>query len=797
MVDTAMQGYNVTLFTYGQTGSGKTYTIQGLPGAGVRAGQDYDIERHKGLTPRIAEYLIENVTNLVDEDSTANTSVDMAFLEIYNEQVRDLLVPKIGGKANNLEVREDAKHKPYVEGLIWKKCITADQIIKHLLIGNERREVASTKMNEVSSRSHSIVMLRIKVAYDPPSASKPDTEALLYIVDLAGSERQDKTGAEGETLQEAKNINKSLLMLGRAIHAFGEKGASAHVPLRDSKLTRLLKESFGGNSKTWMIATCSASPFNMVETKGTLDYAANAKNITNSAEQNRMARQLELADQRLLNKNLEKKIAELTDQLEDLKKNAEERAKEMAKEANALLAEEMEDLRTANAELEKKLSEKESVEVDLRATIAKGLSSEIADQLRIELDAEKAKVAKLMKELETQNVLTGAGTGPQPQMGKAKASSSHLRTPSPEGMGGKKQSAIQDMVDDKSLSAEERLRRLDWRNKIESSGSFVRKKSFNQLWETATGKSASRAWIGTGNEGGGPGKKVGVDAGSTIEELKLAKKRAIANEDFAEAQRLNEEIKAQQSTPKVSINDLMAARACAIAQEDFAEAQKIQAQINTLKQQHKGEAIGSAMATPRADVFSSNIGSVPSSGRPSDEPLTQGGSGSMFVGRASISLKFLVSGNSPSKYHTLPLECDAAIQIDPMCPPQLIVHIYNYEAKKGQPKPDDGRMDFVVDVIQAKGIPKQFSASVHCKYIFKWGEKEFYKSPEVKGSTDPMFNYKKRYAFPQLTDQLYGWFKSEDVLTFQVIGVGSGRHSDPSSSLSADPRDFPAGRAGR
>ena len=461
MVDTAMQGYNVTLFTYGQTGSGKTYTIQGLPGAGVRQGQDYDIEKHKGLTPRVAEYLIENVTNLVDEDSTANTSVDMAYLEIYNEQIRDLLVPKIGGKANNLEVREDAKHKPFVEGLSWKKCITCDQIIKHLLIGNERRETAATKMNEVSSRSHSIVMLRIKVTYDPPSASKPDTEALLYIVDLAGSERQDKTGAEGETLIEAKNINKSLLMLGRAIHAFGEKGASAHVPLRDSKLTRLLKESFGGNSKTWMIATCSASPYNMVETKSTLDYAANAKNITNSAEQNRMARQLELGEQRQMNKELERTIAKLTDQLAEANDKAQERAKELAKEANVLLAEELEDLRTANAELEAKLSEKEQVEVDLRATIAAGLTSEVADQLRIELDAEKAKVARLMKELETQNVLTGAsGAGAPPPMGKAKTSSSHLRTPSPEGMGGKKQSAIQDMVDDKSLSAEERLRRM-------------------------------------------------------------------------------------------------------------------------------------------------------------------------------------------------------------------------------------------------------------------------------------------------------------------------------------------------
>eukprot|EP01060_Flectonema_neradi_P012753 TRINITY_DN1951_c0_g1_i2.p1 TRINITY_DN1951_c0_g1~~TRINITY_DN1951_c0_g1_i2.p1 ORF type:complete len:180 (+),score=27.63 TRINITY_DN1951_c0_g1_i2:60-599(+) len=115
--------------------------------------------------------------------------------------------------------------------------------------------------------------------------------------------------------------------------------------------------------------------------------------------------------------------------------------------------------------------------------------------------------------------------------------------------------------------------------------------------------------------------------------------------------------------------------------------------------------------------------------------LTQGGNKSMFVGSASISLEFLLSEKG-SKYLTLPLEFDAAIQIDPMCPPQLIVRIYNYSSRKGQPKPDDGRMDFVINVIQAKGIPKRFSESVHCKYIFKWGG-NLYKLPDLKGSTGP------------------------------------------------------------
>ncbi|KAJ9466428.1 Kinesin heavy chain [Diplonema papillatum] len=801
MVESALEGYNVTLFTYGQTGSGKTYTIQGLPGAGVRVGQDYDIEQHKGLTPRIAEYLFERVADMVDDEPALSCVIEMSYLEIYNESVRDLLVAK--KDQTGLEVREDSKGKPYVEGLQWRKCLSTEKIMEHLLLGNTRRQVAATKMNEVSSRSHSIVMLRTKMTFDPPNPLKPDTEALLYIVDLAGSERIDKTGAEGDTLSEAKNINKSLLMLGRAIHAFGDKGPKAHVPLRDSKLTRLLKESFGGNSKTWMIATCSSSPYNMVETKSTLDYAANAKLVTNAAQQNKMARQLELAEQRDHNKKLEKEIADLKDKLANYEANRQEEAQKLAvqmnKGASTGMVAELEALKRENKKLQDDLNAAAETEGELRRTIAKGVKSDIADQLRKELDAVKAENSKLKRELEeTSNMENRMGRGRDTAK---KSAGSHLRTGSPtQGMGGKRpsmQKQMQDLLDDPNMSYEERVKRMENRALVESAGSFVRKKSFNQLYQQSTGYAPRGSWGGQR-----PHTYASIQNGSSLQELQRAKDRAIANEDFTEAQRLTEEIKCMQAQPSVGMNDLMAARARAIATDDFVEAQKIQAQINVLKARQAGV---SGAQTPRdAQMMNFNAGGGAAVARPLGEDV-QGGNRAMFVGRASISLRFLVQGTTPSKYHTLPLECSSNITLDNACPPQLLVNIYKLDNKKGQP--DDGRMDFVVHVIQAKGIPKPYSQSVHCKYVFKWGEKEYYKSDEVKMSTEPQFDYKKRYAFPKITDQLYGWFTSENVMTFEVIGLGAAggaKHADPVISVTnatakSDPRDAagPAGSARR
>ena len=442
MVDTALDGYNTTLFTYGQTGSGKTYTIQGLPGAGVRKDQAYDIDKHKGLTPRISEYLYERMTELVEEDSTINTSIEMGYLEIYNEQVRDLLMP--GSK--ELQVREDINHKPYVEGLTFKKCISSEQVMKNLLVGNTRRQVAATKMNEVSSRSHSVVMIKIGVQHDPPNIKKPDTQSLLYIVDLAGSERQGKTGAEGDTLKEAKNINKSLLMLGRAIHAFGEKGASAHVPLRDSKLTRLLKESFGGNSRTWMIATISASPYNIVESKSTLDYAANAKLVVNRAEQNRQEKKLEAHEQKERIKALEKEIATLRGEKEE---EVVRRAREMAKSENAALVAELEELKKENEELMKQIAEYEETQKELRETIAKGVKSDHAEKMRKELDEARAEIAALKKELES---------GGSPKVSPSKGPRFLGDTKNSKGNSSSR--AMKDLLDDPSASPDERLKSM-------------------------------------------------------------------------------------------------------------------------------------------------------------------------------------------------------------------------------------------------------------------------------------------------------------------------------------------------
>eukprot|EP01063_Lacrimia_lanifica_P032888 TRINITY_DN5710_c0_g1_i1.p1 TRINITY_DN5710_c0_g1~~TRINITY_DN5710_c0_g1_i1.p1 ORF type:complete len:884 (+),score=396.15 TRINITY_DN5710_c0_g1_i1:78-2729(+) len=742
MVDTLLDGFNVTLFTYGQTGSGKTYTIQGLPGAGVRKDQDYDIEKHKGLTPRVAEYLYQKMADIVEQDSSATTSLEMGYIEIYNECVRDLAVPK----SPDLQVREDTDRKPFVEGLKWNRCVTPEQVMKHLLAGNTRRQVAATKMNEVSSRSHSIVMLKVKIKYDPPSADKPDTEALLYIVDLAGSERQDKTGAEGDTLTEAKNINKSLLMLGRAIHAFGEKGAAAHVPLRDSKLTRLLKESFGGNSKTWMIATCSASPYNMVETKSTLEYAQNAKLITNEAQQNRLARQLELSEQRSLNQKLENTIAQLKDDIEAVQAGAEEKARKMADDIargqNEGVMFEMEELRKDLARKQKDLNESRDTEAELRTTIAKKVSSDVADQLRKELDEALAEIERLKKQLEQERQERKAAGATAAAGGGAAAA---------KGGDG-------EIADDPSLPAEERIRRMEARHLLQSAANFTRgkEKTFGDVYKGATGENAKTAY--SNRERG----RISIQNGHSVEDLTEAKRKAVAADDFAEAQRLSEEIQAvAQANSGESVDALQQKKKDAIQAENFPEAQKLQAQINVLKARQ------ASMAKMKREMGSDYALPTPRPGL--DGAVMQ--ATKMFVGTAGCSLQFIIDKDSKdaSRYFTMPLKVPQGVEIDEGSPPQLTVNIYKMERKADQP--DDGRVDFVINVVSASGIPKEFSKSVHCKYVFKWDVSNVYKSSERLDTPDPEFNYKKRYAFPKLTDQLENWFKMDEVVTFEVIGV--------------------------
>ena len=196
-------------------------------------------------------------------------TVKVSMIEIYNEKIRDLLDPK----KNNLRIHENKEQGIYVKDMTESYVGGEDEVFSLLKIGNENRSIGSTDMNKQSSRSHSVFILQIEQKNTVDFSSKTGK---IYLVDLAGSERIAKTGAQGQTLDEAKNINKSLTCLGQVINALTD-GKSTHIPYRDSKLTRILQESLGGNSRTSLIVTCSPSAFNEHETVSTLRFGQRAK----------------------------------------------------------------------------------------------------------------------------------------------------------------------------------------------------------------------------------------------------------------------------------------------------------------------------------------------------------------------------------------------------------------------------------------------------------------------------------------------------------------------------------------
>ncbi|KAG9232820.1 kinesin motor domain-containing protein [Amylocarpus encephaloides] len=289
LLDNAFQGYNNCIFAYGQTGSGKSYSMMGYgPEAGV--------------IPKICQDMFERIGSL-QEDKNLRCTVEVSYLEIYNERVRDLLNPSTKG---NLKVREHPSTGPYVEDLA-KLVVSSFNEIEHLMDeGNKARTVAATNMNETSSRSHAVFTLTLtQKKHDVETNMAMEKVAKISLVDLAGSERANSTGATGARLKEGAEINRSLSTLGRVIAALADlsegkkkKGKAANqVPYRDSVLTWLLKDSLGGNSMTAMIAAISPADINFDETLSTLRYADSAKRIKNHAVVNedanaRMIREL-------------------------------------------------------------------------------------------------------------------------------------------------------------------------------------------------------------------------------------------------------------------------------------------------------------------------------------------------------------------------------------------------------------------------------------------------------------------------------------------------------------------------
>lgn len=265
LVEGVLQGYNGTVFAYGQTGCGKSFTMEGI----------VDPPEHQGITPRSFKHIFQEVA--VREN--CRFLVQASYLEIYNESIRDLLSKdaKLG-----LDLKEHPDKGIYVKGLTNTVVQSAEELLAVMARGTKNRSVGATLMNADSSRSHSIFTVRVEMAEVGPTGKDLIRVGKLNLVDLAGSERQGKTGATGARLKEATKINLSLSALGNVISALVD-GKAKHIPYRDSKLTRLLQDSLGGNTKTLMVACISPADNNYDETLSTLRYANRAKNIKNKA----------------------------------------------------------------------------------------------------------------------------------------------------------------------------------------------------------------------------------------------------------------------------------------------------------------------------------------------------------------------------------------------------------------------------------------------------------------------------------------------------------------------------------
>ncbi|KAF6715461.1 Kinesin heavy chain isoform 5C [Oryzias melastigma] len=261
IVKDVLGGYNGTIFAYGQTSSGKTHTMEG---------KLHDPQL-MGIIPRIAHDIFDHIYSM---DENLEFHIKVSYFEIYLDKIRDLLdVSK-----TNLAVHEDKNRVPYVKGCTERFVSSPEEVMDVIDEGKANRHVAVTNMNEHSSRSHSIFLINIK---QENVETEKKLSGKLYLVDLAGSEKVSKTGAEGAVLDEAKNINKSLSALGNVISALAE-GTKTHVPYRDSKMTRILQDSLGGNCRTTIIICCSPSVYNEAETKSTLMFGQRAKTIKNT-----------------------------------------------------------------------------------------------------------------------------------------------------------------------------------------------------------------------------------------------------------------------------------------------------------------------------------------------------------------------------------------------------------------------------------------------------------------------------------------------------------------------------------
>ncbi|KAM9506506.1 kinesin-like protein KIF3B [Salvelinus alpinus] len=315
LVDSVLLGFNGTIFAYGQTGTGKTYTMEGVRN---------DPER-RGVIPNSFEHVFTHISRSQNQQYLVRAS----YLEIYQEEIRDLLSKD---QSRRLELKERPDTGVYVKDLSSFVTKSVREIEHVMNVGNQNRSVGSTNMNEHSSRSHAIFVITIECSELGVDGENHIRVGKLNLVDLAGSERQTKTGAQGERLKEATKINLSLSALGNVISALVD-GRSTHIPYRDSKLTRLLQDSLGGNARTVMVANIGPASYNVEETLTTLRYSNRAKNIKNKPRVNEDPKDALLRE-------FQEEIARLKEQLE---KRSGKKKKRGVGEAGDELEEDTED----------------------------------------------------------------------------------------------------------------------------------------------------------------------------------------------------------------------------------------------------------------------------------------------------------------------------------------------------------------------------------------------------------------------------------------------------------------------
>lgn len=290
VVTNVIKGYNGTILAYGQTGSGKTHSMLGPEGGTLDVlSANSPHLKYRGVIPRLIEELFRRLSSVPTEEMSYKVSCSV--FELYKENIVDLLTE--GPQQKEYRIREDSVggRGVYVENLYAKQCLSAPELLEAVRVGVSRRKVASTKANDTSSRSHSLTVITVEQVNHVQGGTV--TKSRLNLIDLAGSEKIARTHAEGDRLEEAKQINKSLTFLGMVIKKLTD-GSKGYVPYRDSKLTRILQDSLGGNSMTTLLCHCSPAMYNRDETLGTLRFAARAKQIKNAPKVNKELSQKEL-----------------------------------------------------------------------------------------------------------------------------------------------------------------------------------------------------------------------------------------------------------------------------------------------------------------------------------------------------------------------------------------------------------------------------------------------------------------------------------------------------------------------